>query len=320
MEANDIFPDFQFGYRKNRNTNQAVLRLNDIIETNRLNNQVSIAIFMDLSKAFDTVDKDILCSKLSNIGFSTNSNNLIYDYMSNRSFCLKNDITTQYSVNYGVPQGSILGPLLFLTYIHDMDTFCKNVEKIVYADDTTVIISGRNIKEAKQQANDILQQFYNYFTINKLTVNEEKTKYMVFDFRPKKARNKDIDNTELDMNNVILEKINKIRFLGIIINDRLTWDDHKIHIKNNINKALGIIYNCRDILKQSHLVNIYNTFLLPFLNYCISLWGSSIQSKTGILTILQNRILRIIFSCKRTKDAWDYDTKVRSKPIWNEML
>ena len=305
METNNIFPDFQFGYRKKRNTSQAVLKLCDIIETNKLNNKISIAIFMDLSKAFDTVDKDILCSKLDNIGFCTNSNNLIYDYMSNRRFCVKNDLTNEYSLKYGVPQGSILGPLLFLTYIHDMDTLCKNVKKIVYADDTTVIVSGRNIQEAKQLSNEVLEQFYNYFTINKLTINEGKTKYMILDFRTKKTRNKDSDSTQLAMNDIILEEIEKIRFLGVIINNKLQWDDHKIHLKNNINKALGIIYSCRDILKQSHLTNLYKSFIQPYFNYCIVVWGSSVQSKTDMLTVLQNRIMRILFSCKRTNDAWN---------------
>ena len=88
-----------------------------------------------------------------------------------------------------------------------MDTFCKNIKKIVYADDTTAIVSGRNIREAKQLANDILEQFYNYFTVHKLTVNEGKTKYMVLNFGSKKARGKDIYCTQLTMNGVVLEEI-----------------------------------------------------------------------------------------------------------------
>ena len=107
------------------------------------------------------------------------------------------------------------------------------------------------------------------------------------------------------MNDIVLEEIEKIRFLGVIINNKLQWDDHKIHLKNNINKALGIIYSCRDILKQSHLTNLYKSFIQPYFNYCIVVWGSSVQSKTDMLTVLQNRIMRILFSCKRTNDAWN---------------
>ena len=313
LETNNIIPEFQYGYRKNRSTNQAVLKLNDIIETNKLNNTVSIAIFMDLSKAFDTVDKDILSNKLNNIGFSTNSNNLIYDYMSKRRFCMKNNSSEIYPLDYGVPQGSILGPLLFITYIHDMDSFCEHIEKIVYADDTTVIVTGRNIREAKEHANDILNQFYSYFTFNKLTVNESKTKYIVYDFRPNKEKRKETDTNEIYMNGTALEEIEKIRFLGVIFNNKLKWNDHKIHVKGKITKAIGILYNTRNVLKHSHLTNLYNTFIQPYFSYCISLWGSTVKSDTDILVKLQNKIMRILFSCKRTKDAWD--SSLTTNPI-----
>ena len=307
LEVNKLFPDFQYGYRKQRSTNQALLKFSDIIEEGKLNKQVNIAIFMDLSKAFDTVDKDILCSKLNDLGFSIKSNNMLYDYMSKRRLCMKDNIQTIYPLNFGVPQGSILGPLLFLTYIHDMDSFCKNLHKIVYADDTTVIVTGRNLKEAEDYANDILQQFYTYFTYNKLSINESKTKYMIYDFRARKEKLKDARNTKLTMNKTLLQEIDKIRFLGVIINNKLTWDDHKYHIKSKVCKAMGMLYSSRDILKNSDIINIYNSFIQPYFNYCITLWGASIRSKTDTLTVLQNKLLRIMFSCKRTTDAWEYD-------------
>ena len=109
------------------------------------------------------------------------------------------------------------------------------------------------------------------------------------------------------MNGIKLNEVKKIRFLGVIINNQLTWTDHKTHIKSKICKALGIIYSSREILKHSHLINIYNTFIQPYFNYCITLWGSSIASKNDPLVKLQNKVLRILFSCKRSEDAWEMD-------------
>ena len=132
---------------------------------------------------------------------------------------------------------------------------------------------------------------------------------MVYDFRNKTNKNKDDNETQLYMNGIKLNEVKKIRFLGVIINNQLTWTDHKTHIKSKICKALGIIYSSREILRHSHLINIYNTFIQPYFNYCITLWGSSLTSETDPLIKLQNKVLRVLFSCKRSEDAWEMDEK-----------
>jgi hypothetical protein len=177
IESHDLLPNFQYGYRKSHNTSQAILDFTDSITKALKEKLVSIAVFMDLSKAFDTVDIDILQRKLHNLGLSKQSISLIKSYMTERRFCFQENLQQLYKLKYGVPHGSILGPLLFIMYIHDMKHITKNNRIIVYADDTTVVICGRNITEAKQHCNDILQRFYLYFSLNKLSINASKTKY-----------------------------------------------------------------------------------------------------------------------------------------------
>ena len=173
---------------------------------------------MDLSKAFDTVDKSILKQKLYELGLTHDSISLINSYMSDRKLCMNNE-TNYYELSYGVPQGSILGPLLFIMYTFDMTRITKHNKLIVYADDTTVLVSGRSLTETKQHSNDILNRFYQYFTINKLSINPSKTKYMIYKPIQISHRNKkqlhDTTNTKVTMDNIPLKQVQKIKFLGV---------------------------------------------------------------------------------------------------------
>ena len=262
---------------------------------------------MDLSKTFDTVDKSILKQKLYELGLTDNSTSLIDSYMSNRKFCMNNE-PEYYNLTFGVPQGSILGPLLFIMYTFDMTTITKHNKLIVYADDTTVLISGKSLTEAKQHSNDILNRFYEYFTINKLSINPSKTKYMIYKPIHSSHKNKrqfhDTTNTELIMDNIPLKQVQKIKFLGVIINDKLTWDDHKKLIHNKICKNFGIIYKCKQVMDENEGIKMYKTFIQPYFQYGIEVWGHSIQSDNDILLKLQSKIIRILFGCKRSEDAW----------------
>jgi hypothetical protein len=305
LEENQHLPNFQYGYRKLHNTQQAIADLYNHIEDSKNKKLYTIAVFMDLSKAFDTVNKDILLHKLDKIGFDESSINLISNYMTNRKFCFKTNTSELYNLEHGVPQGSVLGPLLFLIYIYDMKYLCREIKKIIYADDTTLIITGNTKEEAFNTCNTVLSTFYNYFTYNKLTINESKTKYMIFN-KNKLAKNSNPNtNITLTMNNVILDEIKTIKFLGIVLNNKLNWTDHKLHVKTKICKSIGILYNCRKFLKHNDLLTMYRTFVEPFFLYCLPIWGGSIHGESGILCKLQNKAIRILFECKRTGDAWE---------------
>ena len=208
-------PYFQYGYRKAHNTSQAIADYVDYIKKASINKLCTIAVFMDLSKAFDTVDKTILEQKLYELGLTEHSTTLINSYMTERNLCMNND-KEHYKLEYGVPQGSILGPLLFIMYTSDMTSITEHNKLIVYADDTTVLISGRTLTETIQHCNDILNRFYNYFTLNKLSINPSKTKYMLYKptFRGSKNQKLMQDTTcqEVTMNGEPLRQVKLIKF------------------------------------------------------------------------------------------------------------
>ena len=263
---------------------------------------------MDLSKAFDTVDKSILKQKLNRLGLTDLSTLLIDSYMSDRKFCMSND-NNNYTLKYGVPQGSILGPLLFIIYTFDMTEITKHNKTIVYADDTTVLVSGRTMTETKQHCNDILNRFYHYFTSNKLSINPSKTKYMIYKPKHCQKRNKsmnDTTSTKIIMNDTPLKQVTSIRFLGVIINDKLTWENHKKLIHTKISKTIGLLYKCNNIMTDSDCINMYKTFIEPYFIYAIEAWGHSINSEKDPLVKLQSKVLRILFNCYRTSDAWKH--------------
>ena len=145
-------------------------------------------------------------------------------------------------------------------------------KSVVYADDTTIIVRGQTVSEAIHKANMILEQYYNYFALNKLTLNESKTKYMVFAKRNKK---REINEDILKINDIIIERVQSIKFLGLIINDNLNWNEHKLYIQRKIQRSLGILYQCRQVMNLEECINMYKSFIVPYLLYCLPVWGSS---------------------------------------------
>lgn len=301
MECQNVLFHHQYGFRKNHSTFHPMLHLLKYIAESNNNNNTSknptVAIFLDLSKAFDTISHDILLKKLEFYGIRGLCNEWFASYLSNRTQFLKvNDYkSTSQCINYGVPQGSILGPILFLLYINDINNSC-NLNILSFADDTTIYKSGSNINELINCINTELTKVYDWLCSNKLSLNINKTKFMIFS-----PSGQVFDcSHQIQINSVPLQQINgkpggnELKFLGVCFDQHLTWKTHINYIGNKILKAIFIINRVKNSLPRYTLKTLYFTLIQSHLMYGIHVWGNACQTTLNRLILLQKRALRII--------------------------
>ena len=279
----------QFGFRPGHSTELAALRLVDHLITQMDRCKIPTNIYIDLSKAFDTLNHSILLEKLQYYDVTGTSLSLLDNYLSDRCQYVKYNghRSNTLPITTGVPQGSVLGPLLFLIYINELPMVSDVFNRWMYADDTTLYCNiDQNVSE--EVINNELSKVSQWLVANKLSINVTKTKYMVFHLDKKV-----VTYPDLQLNGNKIERVTQFNFLGLILQSNLSWNKHVIHISLKVSKTIGILYRLKSVYPLKVLLTLYNTLMLPYFNYCILSWGSVLKNNHN-LHLLQKKAIRII--------------------------
>ena len=244
-------------------------------------------VFIDFKKAYDTVSHDILLRKLEAYGIKNNVIRLVKSYLSDRKQYVqfsdgKSDVK---DVLHGVLQGSILGPLFYIIYANDFSRASELLFTILFADDTSVFIEVQSCRNVCQLLNKELEKCDICIKANKPTLNLKKTHLMIFH----RSRIKS-EGLQITIRNKNIKETNSIKFLGIIVDNKLKWHEHIIYIKNKVSRAIGIIYNARKYANKQTVKQMYYTFVFPYLIYCCEIWGNTSHTYLDPLIKCQKKL------------------------------
>ena len=299
-ESNGLIYKSQYGFREKHSTELACAEYVDKMLNELDKKKIPISVFIDLSKAFDTLDHNIMLYKLEHYGVSGTTLNWFNSYLCNRYQYVDFDscLSEKLQIHTGVPQGSILGPLLFIIYMNDLHVASDKFDPVLYADDTTLsahlALFNPNIKQCNQLSNSInheLEKIYIWLCANKLSLNIDKTKYMIIHY---KQRNIGDINLDIKIQGIDIERVQDFCFLGLTINENMTWHSHINRINSKISRTLGALNRLKNFLPTDVLRTIYNSLILPHITYCIIIWGFECQR----LTKIQKRCIRTVCCAK----------------------
>ena len=295
-KSNCIYP-LQFGFRKHHSTNDTLINITENIRSALDNGKFACGIFVDLQKAFDTVDHVILLKKLEHYGIRGIGNSWLESYLNDRSqfVSISGFDSALKSISHGVPQGSVLGTLLFLLYINDLHNAIKYCMVHHFADDTNLLLFDSSLKSLQKKINIDLKFLCHWLNANKISLNTNKTEYVLFRHKQKSIN----FNLKLKLNGKKLYPSSYIKYLGIFIDENLNWKKHVSILSSKLRRANGALAKLRHFVPPKTLTSVYHAIFNSHLNYGNQIWCQNQNSITNRIFILQKSAIRIM--CKVTR-------------------
>ena len=286
-----LFSNWQYGFLKSKSTKDAIFNFTESVYDafDELNHNISIMV--DLKAAFDTVNHPILLSKLDRYGVREHCLQWFKSYLADRKFCVRigKHYSDEQTVNIGIPQGSILGPILFIIYNNDLPLISDFLHTTLFADDTNFSLTHHDYDSMVPMLNNELKKIHDWTIANRLTINNSKTELLLFS-----NRHTFHNNEQITLNGSFIKFVEQAKFLGVIIDAKMNFKHHINYISGKIAKHAGILYRIKHCLPLNTRITYYNSFVLPYLNYNILHWGGTNDIHLQPLITAQKRIIRSI--------------------------
>lgn len=294
ITAHGILTSVQYGFRAGRSTTQAVAKLLSYVTKAYHERNYCVCFFLDLRKAFDTINHEILFKKFSHYGFRGTSHEYLKSYFTNRKQCVSlNDLKSGLEdIKCGVPQGSILGPLCFNLYINDLPNAVAE-DCVLFADDAAFIISSKSLDDLYRRIVKLFEDLTKFLEYNCLVPNATKSKLMFFSSRVVR------ELPDFNFSGRTIEWVSEFKYLGLILTNKLSFGKHISRVSLNVSRITGMVMSARDFFPRSVLLKLYHALALPHVNLHLEIWGAAPTYQINSLGVKISNLLRVIYGIRR---------------------
>ena len=293
LEKNNILFQYQLDFRKMHSTTLALIEITDNLRKFLNDGNYALSLFIDLTKALDTLDHEILLYKMNNYGIRGHANRFFRSYLTGRKqFTSINGIqSTLRDVQCGVPQGSVLRPIMFLIYINDLHTVIGTEHTRLFADDASIILCNKNFTDLIDACKEKYKHIIKWCYDNKLTINHDKTCFILFHTKNKSVPRELLN---IDIDGIFIQRVTYTKYLGVVIDEKLNWHEHVNYVCSSLIKFFGIFSKIKHFMNKNTARNIYFALINSRINYGIEVYGKCAASYMSKIQTLQNKLMKML--------------------------